>query len=71
MFVVLFLTQFYFVLFICPLSLFFILYSEEEWERELEAELQDYEVVGENSNSKNDNWEKEIDEIIDDEEDLK
>lgn len=53
-----------------PLSLFLILYLEEEWERELEAELQDYEVVGDNSNSKNENWEKEIDEILE-EEDLK
>lgn len=47
--------------------------GEEEWEKELEAELQDYEVVSEHksSSSKNDNWEQDMDDILDDEEDLK
>lgn len=46
---------------------------EEEWEKELEAELQDYEVVGEqktNSN-KGDNWEQEMEEMLEDDADLK
>lgn len=45
---------------------------EEEWEKELEAELQDYEVVGEKTNSnKSDNWEQEIDDMLEDDADLK
>lgn len=43
---------------------------EEEWEKELEAELQDYEVVGEQK-AKSDNWEKEMEEMLDEEADLK
>lgn len=46
---------------------------EEEWERELEAELQDYEMVNEqkSTNSKSDNWEQEIEEMLQDDTDLK
>lgn len=46
---------------------------EEEWEKELEAELQDYEVVGEQkiSSNKGDNWEQEIEEMLEDDADLK
>lgn len=50
-----------------------LFHLEEEWEKELEAELQDYEVVGEqktNSN-KGDNWEQEMEEMLEDEADLK
>ncbi|XP_056645294.1 synapse-associated protein of 47 kDa isoform X2 [Diorhabda carinulata] len=45
----------------------------EDWEKELEAELQDYEMVSEqkSTNSKSDNWEQEIDEMLQDETDLK
>ncbi|KAF2882886.1 hypothetical protein ILUMI_23272 [Ignelater luminosus] len=49
-------------------------HCEEEWEKELEAELQDYEVVSENKSlsSKNDsNWEKEIEEMLEEDTDLK
>ncbi|XP_019880360.1 synapse-associated protein of 47 kDa isoform X3 [Aethina tumida] len=47
--------------------------KEEDWERELEAELQDYELVGDQKtgNPKNDNWEQEIEEILQEETDLK
>lgn len=47
--------------------------KEEEWERELEAELQDYELVSEqkSTNSKSDNWEQEIEEMLQDETDRK
>ncbi|KAB0800955.1 hypothetical protein PPYR_05309 [Photinus pyralis] len=47
---------------------------EEEWEKELEAELQDYEVVSENKSlsSKNDsNWDKDIEDLLEDDTDLK
>lgn len=46
---------------------------EEDWEKELEAELQDYEMVSEqkSTNSKSDNWEKEIEDILQEEADLK
>lgn len=43
--------------------------AEEEWEKELEAELQDYEVVTEGNskldNVKNDFWEKDIEAMLD------
>ncbi|XP_062712105.1 synapse-associated protein of 47 kDa isoform X3 [Aedes albopictus] len=43
--------------------------SEEQWEKDLEAELQDYEVV--NDGNDRSNWEKDVDELLDDETDLK
>ncbi|XP_055643866.1 synapse-associated protein of 47 kDa isoform X3 [Toxorhynchites rutilus septentrionalis] len=43
--------------------------SEEQWEKDLEAELQDYEVV--NDGNDRNNWEKDVDELLDDETDLK
>lgn len=48
-------------------------YLEEDWEKELEAELQDYEMVSEqkSTNSKSDNWEREIEDILQEEADLK
>ncbi|XP_053697233.1 synapse-associated protein of 47 kDa isoform X7 [Sabethes cyaneus] len=42
---------------------------EEQWEKDLEAELQDYEVV--NDGTDRTNWEKDVDELLDDETDLK
>ncbi|XP_052868081.1 synapse-associated protein of 47 kDa isoform X1 [Anopheles cruzii] len=45
--------------------------SEEQWEKDLEAELQDYELVNDGSNERNTNWEKDVDELLDDETDLK
>lgn len=41
---------------------------EEEWEKELEAELQDYEVVNEDKNvhAKNDNWEEDMEAMLKD-----
>lgn len=47
--------------------------TEEEWEKELEAELQDYEVVADNDgqNTNSNNWENQIEEMLDDETDLK
>lgn len=42
--------------------------AEEEWEKELEAELQDYEVVAEGNkldNVKYDFWDKDIDAMLD------
>uniref|UniRef100_U5ETZ9 Putative synapse-associated protein n=1 Tax=Corethrella appendiculata TaxID=1370023 RepID=U5ETZ9_9DIPT len=44
--------------------------TEEQWEKDLEAELQDYEVVNDGNNDKI-NWEKDVDELLDDETDLK
>ncbi|XP_058821816.1 synapse-associated protein of 47 kDa isoform X4 [Topomyia yanbarensis] len=43
--------------------------SEEQWEKDLEAELQDYEMV--NDGTDRANWEKDVDELLDDETDLK
>ncbi|CAH1153692.1 unnamed protein product [Phaedon cochleariae] len=47
--------------------------NEEEWERELEAELQDYELVSEqkSTNLKSENWEQDIEEMLQEEADLK
>lgn len=43
--------------------------SEEEWEKELEAELQDYEVVAENDKKGTyQQWENQIEEMLDAEE---
>lgn len=44
-------------------------HTEEQWEKDLEAELQDYEVVNEGNDRSN--WEKDVDELLDDETDLK
>lgn len=54
-------------------SLFPLFHIEEEWEKELEAELQDYEVVAEQkmNTNKNDNWEQDIEEMLEDDADLK
>ncbi|XP_065073842.1 synapse-associated protein of 47 kDa isoform X3 [Ochlerotatus camptorhynchus] len=43
--------------------------EEEQWEKDLEAELQDYEVVNEGNDRSN--WEKDVDELLDDDTDLK
>lgn len=55
------------------LSLTIISTAEEEWEKELEAELQDYEVVADSDgqNTHSSNWENQIEEMLDDETDLK
>ncbi|XP_069695992.1 synapse-associated protein of 47 kDa isoform X5 [Periplaneta americana] len=46
--------------------------AEEEWEKELEAELQDYEVVADGNTNQDSNWESQIQEMLDAEEtDLK
>ena len=44
---------------------------EEEWERELEAELKDYEVVQGQDASKPDWDDGQIDDLLNDDEDLK
>ncbi|KAJ8950324.1 hypothetical protein NQ318_021184 [Aromia moschata] len=46
---------------------------EEDWEKELEAELQDYEMISEqkSTNSKSDNWEQEIEDMLREETDIK
>ncbi|EGK97042.1 AGAP004273-PC [Anopheles gambiae str. PEST] len=45
--------------------------KKEQWEKDLEAELQDYELVNDGSNERNSNWEKDVDELLEDEADLK
>ncbi|RZF34920.1 hypothetical protein LSTR_LSTR011414 [Laodelphax striatellus] len=50
--------------------------AEEEWEKELEAELQEYEVVADDANAKKqknimNSWNKKIDDDLEHEEDLK
>jgi hypothetical protein len=57
-----------FVLFAPTLS-FLHLSSEEEWEKELEAELQDFEVVAD-GDKRDAQWESQIEEMLD-AEDLK
>jgi len=42
-------------------------YETEQWEKDLEAELQDYEVV--NDGGDKTNWMKDVDELLDDDED--
>lgn len=42
--------------------------EEEQWEKELDAELQEYEVVNDgnpNPSNSNENWEKDIDDLLD------
>ncbi|KAJ4446561.1 hypothetical protein ANN_13258 [Periplaneta americana] len=54
------------------LRIYLSLSPEEEWEKELEAELQDYEVVADGNTNQDSNWESQIQEMLDAEEtDLK
>ena len=54
------------------LRIYLSLSPEEEWEKELEAELQDYEVVADGNSHQDSNWESRIQEMLDAEEtDLK
>lgn len=43
---------------------------DEQWEKDLEAELQDYEVVNDDNNQ-NINWEKDVEDLLDESNDLK
>lgn len=45
--------------------------AEEDWERELQEELGEYEVVGADSGKDSEKWEAEIQDLIDDEADLR
>lgn len=47
--------------------------TDEQWEKDLEAELQDFEVVndGDNKASSNTDWEKDVDDLLGDVDDLK
>lgn len=50
--------------------------AEEQWEKELDSELQEFELVdnGTSNNDQNDDWEKDADNLLgddEDEEDLK
>lgn len=53
------------VLCVCELSVVFCLFSEEmpDWERELQEELQEYDVLAD-SETHDDNWDKEIEEML-------
>lgn len=44
--------------------------AEEQWEKELEAELQDFEVVADGTKPNTD-WEKDMDDLLGDGDDLK
>lgn len=47
-------------------------HTDEQWEKDLEAELQDFEVVADGAERSTTNWEKDVDELLDDDEtDLK
>lgn len=48
-------------------------HTDEQWEKDLEAELQDFEVVADGAERSTTNWEKDVDELLedDDETDLK
>lgn len=53
---------------VCELSVFFLfvcLFSEEmpDWERELQEELREYDVLAD-SETHDDNWDKEIEEML-------
>lgn len=54
---------------------FNIIYTEEQWEKDLDAELQDYELVTDASNSKkgpsDEEWEKDVEDLLGDTDDLK
>lgn len=52
----------FYIIILCLLSLSLVFHIED-WEKELVAELQDYEVVGEQKPSKKDGWEQEMEEI--------
>lgn len=50
------------------------MFTEEQWEKELDNELQEFELVGDNGASNNDDaksddWEKDADGFLDDDED--
>lgn len=46
--------------------------ADEDWERELTAELGDYELVQEDKEDSNGDWEKDIEQMLEDEQpDLK
>lgn len=52
--------------------------TEEQWEKDLDAELQEYEVVTDGkpaekttSSNNNEDWEKDVDDLLDDSHDLK
>lgn len=46
--------------------------TDEQWEKDLEAELQDFEVVNDGADRGGaTNWEKDVDELLEDETDLK
>lgn len=62
--------HFFFFFVVSPYSSYFSR-LEEEWEKELEAELHDYEVVGESKFTKMENWEREIEDMLEEGEDLK
>lgn len=53
------------VLCVCEPSVFSFLFSEEmpDWERELQEELQEYDVLAD-SETHDDNWDKEIEEML-------
>lgn len=53
---------------LCFLRIYLSLSPEEEWEKELEAELQDYEVVADGNGHQDSNWENQIQEMLDAEE---
>lgn len=57
-----------FINFFSPFPNLVFSHKEEEWEKELEAELQDYEVVAESlppDGFKNEFWEKDIEAMLD------
>lgn len=42
---------------------------DEQWEKDLEAELQDFEVVNDGAGAGSTNWEKDVDELLEDDDD--
>jgi hypothetical protein len=50
------------------LRIYLSLSPEEEWEKELEAELQDYELVADGNTHQDSSWESQIQEMLDAEE---
>lgn len=50
------------------------MFAEEQWEKELDNELQEFELVdngASNNDNQSDDWEKDADGLLDDDEDLK